>query len=66
MLKRHGGAAVLHKTDLANEEVIRKTLKDVLEDEKYRKSAERLAEMLNNQPTDPKETLVKHVEFAAR
>lgn len=32
----------------------------------YRQNAQRLAEMLNNQPTNPKETLVKHVEFAAR
>ncbi|EGT38616.1 hypothetical protein CAEBREN_31155 [Caenorhabditis brenneri] len=32
----------------------------------YKKNAERLAEILENQPTKPLETLVKHVEFAAR
>ncbi|CAB62783.1 UDP-glucuronosyltransferase [Caenorhabditis elegans] len=66
MLKRHGGAAVLHKTDLGNAETIRNTIKKVLENEKYRVNAERLAEMLNNQPTNPKDTLIKHVEFAAK
>ncbi|CAL36495.1 UDP-glucuronosyltransferase [Caenorhabditis elegans] len=66
MLKRHGGAEVLHKTDLANPETLRKTLRKVMDDPSYRQNAQRLAEMLNNQPTNPKETLVKHVEFAAR
>ncbi|CAI2352126.1 unnamed protein product [Caenorhabditis sp. 36 PRJEB53466] len=66
MLKRHGGAAVLHKSDLASAETVRRTLKEVMENEKYQRNAERFAEMLNNQPTNPKETLVKYVEFAAR
>ncbi|KAF1756712.1 hypothetical protein GCK72_013166 [Caenorhabditis remanei] len=66
MLKRHGGAQVLHKTDLGDSKVIKKAIEEVLFNDEYQKSAERLAEMLNNQPTDPKETLVKHVEFAAR
>ncbi|UMM26986.1 hypothetical protein L5515_010459 [Caenorhabditis briggsae] len=66
MLKRHGGATVLHKTDLADYRIIKKAIEEVLFNDEYRKNAERLAKMLNNQPTDPKETLVKHVEFAAR
>ncbi|PIC33527.1 hypothetical protein B9Z55_013475 [Caenorhabditis nigoni] len=66
MLKRHGGAAVLTKTDLANTKLVQDTIQDVLTNPKYRQNAERLAEMLNNQPTNPKETLVKYVEFAAR
>ncbi|CAP25991.1 LOW QUALITY PROTEIN: Protein CBR-UGT-19 [Caenorhabditis briggsae] len=66
MLKRHGGAAVLTKTDLANTKLVQDTIQDVLANPKYRENAERLAEMLNNQPTNPKETLVKYVEFAAR
>ncbi|CAI2356439.1 unnamed protein product [Caenorhabditis sp. 36 PRJEB53466] len=66
MLKKHGGAAVLHKTDLKNPKLIEQALRKVMEDESYRKNAERLAEMLNNQPTNAKETLVKYVEFAAR
>ncbi|CAP38959.1 Protein CBG22339, partial [Caenorhabditis briggsae] len=66
MLKRHGGATVLHKTDLADYRIIKKAIEEILFNDEYRKNAERLAKMLNNQPTDPKETLVKHVEFAAR
>ncbi|EGT55999.1 hypothetical protein CAEBREN_00182 [Caenorhabditis brenneri] len=66
MLKRHGGATVLQKTDLANSELIRETLENVLTDLSYLENAEKLALMLNNQPTNPKEVLIKHVEFAAR
>uniref|UniRef100_A0A8R1E0U1 UDP-glucuronosyltransferase n=1 Tax=Caenorhabditis japonica TaxID=281687 RepID=A0A8R1E0U1_CAEJA len=66
MLKRHGGAAVLDKNDLANPELVQKTLEEVITNPKYRENAERLAEMLTNQPTNPKETLIKYVEFAAR
>ncbi|UMM33560.1 hypothetical protein L5515_006989 [Caenorhabditis briggsae] len=35
-------------------------------EEKYTKNAIRLAEMLKNQPTNPKETVVKYTEFVAR
>ncbi|CCD67627.2 UDP-glucuronosyltransferase [Caenorhabditis elegans] len=66
MLKRHGGAAVLQKTDLSNFDLVRDTLNDVLTKPSYKLNAKKLAEMLNNQPTNAKEVLVKHVEFAAR
>ncbi|CAB3406841.1 unnamed protein product [Caenorhabditis bovis] len=66
MLERHGGAIVLDKTDLSNPEKIKKTFEEILNNDSYRKHAERVAEMLNNQPANPRETFVKHVEFAAR
>lgn len=66
MLERHGGAAVLQKTDLADSDLVRRTLESVLTVPSYLENAERLALMLNNQPTNAKEVLVKHVEFAAR
>lgn len=66
MLKRHGGAAVLQKTDLIDSDLIEKTLEDVLTNPDFSKNAEKLAEMLKNQPTNAKDVLVKHVEFAAR
>ncbi|ULT94618.1 hypothetical protein L3Y34_003815 [Caenorhabditis briggsae] len=66
MLKRHGGAAVLQKTDLINSDLVRDTLHDVLTNPRYAKNARRVAEMLKNLPTNAKEVLVKHVEFAAR
>lgn len=66
MLKRHGGAAVLKKTDLSDPKLVQETIEKVLKDPEYKRNAVRLAEMLNSQPTNPKETLVKYVEFAAR
>ncbi|KAF1757205.1 hypothetical protein GCK72_013660 [Caenorhabditis remanei] len=66
MLKRHGGAAVLQKTDLADSDLVRRTIQEVLNDPRFLKNAETLSEMLKNQPTNAKEVLVKHVEFAAR
>uniref|UniRef100_A0A1I7TSY8 UDP-glucuronosyltransferase n=1 Tax=Caenorhabditis tropicalis TaxID=1561998 RepID=A0A1I7TSY8_9PELO len=66
MLKRHGGAEVLTKFDLGDYDTIRNAIEKVLNNEDYKNNASRLAEMLNNQPTDPKETLIKYVEFAAR
>uniref|UniRef100_A0A8R1DLL5 UDP-glucuronosyltransferase n=2 Tax=Caenorhabditis japonica TaxID=281687 RepID=A0A8R1DLL5_CAEJA len=66
MLKRHGGVEVLHKNDLKNPKKVAETLRKVMNDPSYRQNAERLAGMLNNQPTDAKQTLIKHVEFAAK
>ncbi|CAI5449409.1 unnamed protein product [Caenorhabditis angaria] len=66
MMKMHGGVEVLHKTDLGNPELLKTTIKKLVENPKYTENAIRLAEMLNNQPNDPRETFVKHVEFAAR
>ncbi|CAI2352091.1 unnamed protein product [Caenorhabditis sp. 36 PRJEB53466] len=66
MLKRHGGAAVLTRPDLSSPDPLRQTLENVMSEPKYRQNAERLAEMLINQPTKPRETLLKYVEFAAR
>ncbi|KAF1757184.1 hypothetical protein GCK72_013639 [Caenorhabditis remanei] len=66
MMKRHGVAAVLKKFDLANPVKIQEVIEEIMTDSSYRENAKRLAEILHNQPTDPKETLVKYVEFAAR
>ncbi|CAL2039992.1 unnamed protein product [Caenorhabditis brenneri] len=66
MLKRHGGVAVLTKFDLANPNLFKDTITNVMMDDSYKKNAERLAEILHNQPTKPLDTLVKYVEFAAR
>ncbi|CAP23150.1 Protein CBR-UGT-23 [Caenorhabditis briggsae] len=66
MLKRHGGVEILQKTDLSNAKLLARTLRKVMENKKYRQNAEKLAEQMNNMPTDPKKTLVSHVEFAAK
>lgn len=66
MLGRHGSVIVLHKTDLANEKKIQSAVRFVLYEESYRKNAKRIAEMLANQPQQPKETVVKYTEFVAK
>lgn len=66
MLKRHGGAVVIEKNNLADTHFMKETLEKVIKDPKYLENSKRLAEMLTNQPTNPKETLIKYVEFAAR
>ncbi|CAO4378234.1 unnamed protein product [Caenorhabditis nigoni] len=66
MLARHGSVIVLHKKDLADEEKIGKAIHSILYKEKYMKKAIQVAEMLKNQPTNPKETVVKYTEFVAR
>ncbi|EFP04949.1 hypothetical protein GCK72_023492 [Caenorhabditis remanei] len=66
MLKRHGGVEVLHKTDLANAKKLEKALRKLIYDPSYKKNAQHLAERLQNRPTNAKEVLVRHVEFAAK
>ncbi|CAI5449773.1 unnamed protein product [Caenorhabditis angaria] len=66
MLQRHGGVEVLNKDNLDNPDLLQKTIKKVLNNPNYKKNAENLAEKLNNLPTNPREVLVKHVEFAAK
>uniref|UniRef100_A0A1I7UM39 glucuronosyltransferase n=1 Tax=Caenorhabditis tropicalis TaxID=1561998 RepID=A0A1I7UM39_9PELO len=63
MLKKHGGAVVLSKFDLANPVKVSKTIETVLSDPKYQKNADRLAEILHNQPINATETLIKYIEF---
>ncbi|KHJ98601.1 UDP-glucoronosyl and UDP-glucosyl transferase [Oesophagostomum dentatum] len=66
MIARHKGALVLDKSDLANPRKLKKTFEEILYNPNYAKNAERLSQMLRNQPISPTELLVKHVEFAAR
>ncbi|CAD6190718.1 unnamed protein product [Caenorhabditis auriculariae] len=66
MLSRHGGVVVLHKSDLGNSETVESAIRRVINDPSYQKNAERLAEMLKEQPTNPREVALKHIEFAAK
>uniref|UniRef100_A0A1I7V2W0 UDP-glucuronosyltransferase n=1 Tax=Caenorhabditis tropicalis TaxID=1561998 RepID=A0A1I7V2W0_9PELO len=66
MLARHGSVIVLHKKELANEKLVKEAVNSILYNEKYKKNAEKIAEMLWNQPRSPKETVVKYTEFVAR
>uniref|UniRef100_A0A8R1I7K0 glucuronosyltransferase n=1 Tax=Caenorhabditis japonica TaxID=281687 RepID=A0A8R1I7K0_CAEJA len=66
MVKRHGSVFVLQKHELGKSELVKSALNSVLNDPKFQKNAEKLAEMLKMSPINAKETLVKHVEFAAK
>lgn len=66
MLARHGSVIVLHKKELADGEKVKNAVKSILYEKKYTENAERIAEMLKNQPRTPKETVVKYTEFVAK
>lgn len=66
MLARHGGAYAYDKYELPNGEKLTKVMRDLVTDSKYKKSAVELREVLRNQPIDPKETFLKHIEFAVK
>ncbi|CAI5438522.1 unnamed protein product [Caenorhabditis angaria] len=65
MLKRHNGTIGLSKFDLGNFELLKKSINNILNDEKYSKNAEKLAKLLSKQPMKPKETVIKYVEFVS-
>ncbi|CAI2353741.1 unnamed protein product [Caenorhabditis sp. 36 PRJEB53466] len=66
MLAKHGGALQLSKTNLDKPEEIEKAIRTVIENENYRLNAEKLAEILANQPYQPKEVVLKHCNFAVK
>ena len=66
MLARQGGAKVFRKHDLGNPAEIQKSIHSIVFDQKYKENAEKLADLLMNQPTNPKEQVAKYVEFVAR
>ncbi|CCD64223.1 UDP-glucuronosyltransferase [Caenorhabditis elegans] len=66
MLARHGSVIVLHKKELANVQRVKKAVHDILYNKQYTESAERIAEMIKNQPKTPKETVVRYTEFVAK
>ncbi|UMM33006.1 hypothetical protein L5515_006632 [Caenorhabditis briggsae] len=63
MLARHGGVRVFQKNDLKN---VKAAVYDILFNKKYLEHSQKLAEILNNQPTHPKDQVVKYVEFVRK
>lgn len=66
MLSRHGGAISYDKYELGDSKKLTETVREVISKKKYNDNAVLLAEMLHNQPIEPKKNLLKHAEFAAR
>ncbi|KAF8374772.1 hypothetical protein PRIPAC_81201 [Pristionchus pacificus] len=65
MMVRNGLGLVYDKFALADVERLTATVREVVDNEKYRAAARRISRMLARKPFKPKEQLVKHVEFAA-
>ena len=66
MLGRHGMSIVLHKRDLGNFQKLRNSFHEILNNEKYRLNAKKVSEMVRNQPLNPKELVVKYIEFVGK
>ncbi|CAI2307285.1 unnamed protein product [Caenorhabditis sp. 36 PRJEB53466] len=66
MLARHGGVSVIHRKELGNAKRMRAVICSVLHEEKYKRNARKLADLLANQPMKPKEQVVKYTEFVAK
>ncbi|UMM30256.1 hypothetical protein L5515_012213 [Caenorhabditis briggsae] len=66
MLERHGVALLLTKYYLTDTKKVRGTIRKMLRDKSYSMKAEKLAQMLLNQPESPKEIFIKYFNFVAR
>ncbi|GMT23151.1 hypothetical protein PFISCL1PPCAC_14448, partial [Pristionchus fissidentatus] len=66
MIEHNQLGKVFSKFDIADDEKLTATLREILENEKYRLNAKRTAEMLATKPLSSTELLLKHVDFAAR
>lgn len=65
MLRRHGGAEVYSKFDLSDAQKLKGVIQNMIRNPKYLTSAKKLSNLLQKQPINPIERLVKHAEFAA-
>lgn len=66
MLSRHGGAISYDKYELGDSNKLTETVKEVISNKEYNAKALLLADILQNQPIEPKDNLLKHAEFAAK
>ncbi|GMS85044.1 hypothetical protein PENTCL1PPCAC_7219, partial [Pristionchus entomophagus] len=65
MMEYNGFGKVFSKFDLADADKLTATIREVLENKKYRENAQRISKMLAKKPFSSKEQLIKYVEFAA-
>ncbi|CAI2351016.1 unnamed protein product [Caenorhabditis sp. 36 PRJEB53466] len=64
--KRHGMAVIYDKMELSNSKKLIATLKDVLENPEYKKSADLLARILATERVSPRQKIIDTVELAGR
>ncbi|GMS85063.1 hypothetical protein PENTCL1PPCAC_7238, partial [Pristionchus entomophagus] len=65
MMHHNGFGIAIDKTEMGNAEKFTAVLRELLENEKYRNDAKRIAAMLAKKPFSSKQQLVKYTEFAA-
>ncbi|KAK0426609.1 hypothetical protein QR680_009803 [Steinernema hermaphroditum] len=65
MAKRFGVAQMAQKAVLVDSDVFERNIREMLENESYRKNASRLSQMMAKRPRNQREELVKHIKFAA-
>ncbi|EGT42437.1 hypothetical protein CAEBREN_32782 [Caenorhabditis brenneri] len=66
MLTRHGGAVQLDKKNLHDPKFIWNAIMKVLNDKNYQRNAEKLANILEEQPFSPSDVVLKHCDFAVK
>uniref|UniRef100_A0A1I7T2A4 glucuronosyltransferase n=1 Tax=Caenorhabditis tropicalis TaxID=1561998 RepID=A0A1I7T2A4_9PELO len=64
--KRHGVAVIYDKMELSNTKKLIGTLKEVLENPEYKKSADLLARILATERVSPRQKIIDAVELAGR
>ncbi|GMS91774.1 hypothetical protein PENTCL1PPCAC_13949, partial [Pristionchus entomophagus] len=65
MMAKSGVGRVINKFDLFDAEKLHAAVKDLLENDSYRETAQRISVMIQKKPFSARETLVRTVEFAA-
>ncbi|TKR62978.1 hypothetical protein L596_026870 [Steinernema carpocapsae] len=65
MMKKVGSSVLVNKEQLFDSDVLETAIKEVLTNPTYAETAKRVSRMIAARPTSIKESLVKHVEFAA-
>ncbi|GMR62572.1 hypothetical protein PMAYCL1PPCAC_32767, partial [Pristionchus mayeri] len=65
-VKRNGIGLNLDKTDLGRPKIFIETVREILENPKYKSNAMRVAAMLNDKPFSARELFVRNMEFLAK
>ncbi|GMT15958.1 hypothetical protein PFISCL1PPCAC_7255, partial [Pristionchus fissidentatus] len=65
MMEFNGFGKVYSKWEMHDDEKLAATIREVIDNDQYRKNAKRVSAMLAKKPFTSRELLIKHVEFAA-
>ncbi|KAF8361610.1 hypothetical protein PRIPAC_88533, partial [Pristionchus pacificus] len=66
MMQHNGFGKVIDKFELHKPEVVIAAIREILDNDSYRKNAARISKMLAKKPFSSKELLIKTIEFAAK